>query len=268
MSQPALNAVAVRLLARAEEASDVPIFRGVSYCQAVHRAADGETLRVDADSIRVCGWAPVVLGLKQPQGRFEYRLVPRLSYPSAGLLLAPLHAFPGEPHVVIVQASFDTLRSIIGASAPGSLWQGHRGKLDRSALPLFGRQPPWLRHQTIVSVNRLLARLARSARWRHFTYRLFRNRAATVAFDALISRALADMSVCRNSTAIPLLTGKANVSHFCTGGITWGRNRPDWLTSGWPFPLFARLPDAADLRSPPGGQPPPEASASAMRVAR
>ncbi len=268
MSQYALNAVAVRMLTVAEGVPDAPVFRGVSYCQAVHRAADGETLRIDADSIRVCGWAPAVLGLKQPKGRFEQGLVPRLPYPSAGLLLAPLHAFPGEPQVVIVQASFETLRSMIAASAPDSLWQGHRRKLGRSALSLFGPHPPSLRHRTIVSVNRLLARLARSARWRHFTYRLFRHRAVTIAFDALISRALADMSVCRNSTVLPLLTGRANVSHFCTGGITWGRNRPDWLTSGWPFPLFARLPDALDLRSPPGGRPPPEASAGAVRAAR
>jgi len=50
------------------------------------------------------------------------------------------------------------------------------------------------------------------------------------------TRTLADMSVCRNSTVVPLLVGRVNVSFFCTGGITWGRNDPDHLTSGWPWP--------------------------------
>ena len=54
----------------------------------------------------------------------------------------------------------------------------------------------------------------------------------------VISRAMADMSVCRNSTVIPLLSGQVNVSFFCTGGITWGRNHPQYLTSGWPWPAF------------------------------
>jgi hypothetical protein len=61
----------------------------------------------------------------------------------------------------------------------------------------------------------------------------------------VISRTLSDMSICRNSTAIPLLTGRANVSFFCSGGITWGRNSPDHLTSGWPWHLYRRLGDQA-----------------------
>jgi hypothetical protein len=81
----------------------------------------------------------------------------------------------------------------------------------------------------------MLAVLARSRRWRAFTYWLFRSHLVTAGFDAVISRTLADMSVCRNSTAIPLLSGRTNLSFFCTGGITWGRNRPDEITSGWPW---------------------------------
>jgi hypothetical protein len=87
-------------------------------------------------------------------------------------------------------------------------------------------------------VNRGLAALAGSQRWQDLTHRLFRSRLVTAGFEALISRTLADMSVCRNSTVIPLLSGQVNVSFFCTGGITWGRNHPQYLTSGWPWPLF------------------------------
>jgi uncharacterized protein (DUF169 family) len=189
-----------------------------------------------------------MLGLKEPRGRFEESLVPRLAFPVAGLLLAPLARFSGEPDVIVVRARPEMLREMIhvagaveGDGLSPLLWEDHAGRLDRSALPLLtgGRTTP--RQGLIGVVNRVLASLARLGPWQALTQRLFRSSLVTAGFDALISRTLADMSVCRNSTVIPLLAGRVNVSFFCTGGITWGRNPPDHLTSGWPWPLFQRL---------------------------
>jgi len=108
----------------------------------------------------------------------------------------------------------------------------------------------------VAAVNHLLAALARHRAWQAFTRWLFRFPAVTAGYDALIAAALADMSVCRNSTAVPLLTGRANVSYFCTGGITWGGNHPGHVTSGWPYPLYRRLSGALPeeaARRPPSG---------------
>ncbi len=227
--------VGVRVLYSSDEHADVSIYRGVSYCDAVSRAGAGETLRVLPGSIRVCRWSPVVLGIKEPHGRFERNLAPRLTFPVAGLLLAPLDRFPGTPGVVVVRAAPDVLREMIANTAPDRLWDGHAGRLDRSALPsLTAGSQTIPRRPLIGPVNRLLASLARFGPWQTLTRRIFRSGLVTAGFDALISRTLADMSVCRNSSIIPLLTGRANVSFFCTGGITWGRNAPGHLTSGWP----------------------------------
>ena len=49
------------------------------------------------------------------------------------------------------------------------------------------------------------------------------------------------MSMCRNSTVIPFQKGKANVSYFCTGGIAWGKNKPDNMTSGYPYGIYQKL---------------------------
>jgi len=243
-------AVAIRVLRHAGEAARVPVYRGVSFCDAVRRAAGGQTLRVLPGSVEVCQWAPVVLGLKEPEGRFEQGLLPRLAAPVDGLLLAPLDDFPGEPEVVMVRAGLKDLKTMIVAAGPDALWKGHGDRLDRSALPTIESWEPdrtqglhGARQALIGGINRPLAALARSARWRALTYWLFRSRAITASFDAVISRTLSDMSVCRNSTAIPLLTGRANVSYFCSGGITWGRNNPEHLTSGWPWHLYRRLGD-------------------------
>ncbi len=252
--------VGVRLLpvnhTRRDQFDAIPVYRGVSYCDAVRRAGQGETLRVLPGSLQVCGWAPVVLGLKEPDGRFEKSLEPRLAYPSGGLLLAPLDRFPGEPDLVLVRGAPELLREMVRALDPDELWDEHGGRLDRSALSLFdtaglspGRGQSGWRATAISGTNRVLATLARSRRWQALTRWLFRSRQVIVGFDALISRAMADMSVCRNSTVIPLLSDRVNLSFYCTGGITWGRNRPDHLTSGWPWDLFQQAIQAVSTPS-------------------
>jgi uncharacterized protein (DUF169 family) len=47
--------------------------------------------------------------------------------------------------------------------------------------------------------------------------------------------------MCRNSTVIPHLTGKANMSFFCTGAVAWGLNKPQHITCGIPFPLIENI---------------------------
>ena len=256
---PPPHPVAVRLLRTPDDHPDLPTYHGVSYCDAVRRASQGQVLRVLPGAIEVCGWSPVILGLKPPAGRFEAGLEPRLPYPAAGLLLAPLDRCPGQPDLVLVRGEAVRLGELIAGLGPGARWDGHGGQLDRSALPLLaagGASPrsdltargvsP--RSDLIQAVNRALAALAPSARWQALTRRLFRSRALTAGFDALISRTLADMSICRNATVIPLRTGRVNLSFFCTGGITWGGNDPGHLVAGWPWPRYlaacaAGLPD-------------------------
>ncbi len=230
--------VGVRRLGKGWERDGVPVYEGVSYCDAVRRAGEGETLRVLPGSIQVCRWSPVVLGLKGPEGHFEEGLSPRLGYPTAGLLVAPLEDFPGEPEVVIVRASPEVLLEMVERAGRDRVWEGHGGRLDRSALPALLDERRVRSPRLIEGVNRLLAPLARLRPWQLLTRRLFRSGLVTASFDALISRTLADMSICRNSTVVPLLTGRVNISFFCTGGITWGRNQPGYLTSGWPWDVY------------------------------
>ena len=197
--------VGVKILAGAEEHAAAPVYQGVSYCDALRCAGEGAVLRVLPGSIQVCRWSPVILGLERAQGRFEESLAPRLVYPVPGLLLAPLDRFPGQPQVVVLRAEPGTLRDMLQANP--RLWEGHADRLERSALPWLAKPHASPRRGLIGGVN----------------------------------RALADMSVCRNSTVVPLQTGCVNVSFFCTGGITWGRNSAQHLTSGWPWHEFQRL---------------------------
>jgi len=237
--------VGVGLLRSAQEYDEVPVFAGVSYCQAVRQAGEGQALRVLPGSIEVCQWAPIVLGLRSPAGHFEQQLAPRLEYPTPGLLLAPLDRFPGEPAVVLIRTTRQAHDSLIRVVGRDQLWQGHAGRLAWSVAPLFLGGRLTFHHRAVQYTNEVLAFLARSRRWQAVTRRLFHSRLVTASYDAVISRALADMSICRNSTVIPWQSGQVNISFFCTGGITWGLNRPDHVTSGWPWVVFRRLRGSA-----------------------
>ncbi len=249
--------VVVARLGEAESYPDVPLYEGVSFCDAVRRAGEGELLRVLPSSVWVCRWSPVVLGLKPPQDRFEGSLAPRLAHPVSGYLLGPPEGFPITPDVVIVRGGVEAIRRMLAATVPEDIWDGHARRLDRSALAALTAEESSLRRRTIDAVNRVLAPLSRWERWQSFTRYLFRSGWVTARFDALISRTLADMSICRNSTAIPLLTGRVNVSFFCTGGITWGGNRPDHLTSGWPWPIYRRVIQQLEGDDEPADEPCP-----------
>jgi hypothetical protein len=237
--------VGAGLLRSPQEHGEVPVFAGVSYCQAVRQAGEGQALRVLPGSIQVCQWAPIVLGLRPPASHFEQQLSPTFEYPVAGLLLAPLDRFPGEPEIVLLRATHQSLDAQIRMVGRDRLWQGHGDRLASSAVPLFSGGRYTLRYRAVQSTNEVLALLARSGRWQAITHWLFRSRRITAGYDALISRTLADMSMCRNSTVIPWRTGQVNVSFFCSGGITWGLNNPDHLTSGWPWAVFQELCGAA-----------------------
>jgi hypothetical protein len=139
--------------------------------------------------------------------------------------------------LAILRATPEVLGELAHAAGIDHVWRDQQGGLAKSAFSLFTDGGDSGRHLLVTAVNRPLAALARSSRWQQLTRRLFRSKSVTKSFEAIISRTMADMSICRNSTVIPLRTGQANVSHFCTGGITWGRNRPDHLTSGWPCRL-------------------------------
>ncbi len=220
----------------------VPVYEGVSYCDAIRRAGEEEVLRVLPGSIQVCCWAPVVLGLTSPDGAFARRLTPRLPFPVSGLLLAPLDRFPGEPQVAVVRSGLEQVRQMVALAGEGCLWDGSGREPDQSVVSQLRNRPPSWRHRLVALVNHPLAVLARSERWQVLTRWLFQSHLATEVYEALISRTMADMSLCRNATVIPLLSGQVNVSFFCSGGITWGRNDPDQVASGWPWSKYPGRP--------------------------
>ncbi|MEW6554373.1 MAG: hypothetical protein AB1384_08820 [Actinomycetota bacterium] len=228
----------------------VPLYEGISYCDAVRRATTGEELVVRAESITSCRWSPVVLGLKEAESGFEKRQEPRLEGTHA-VLLAPLTAFEArglESDVVILRDEPGTLRYLSRIVGPNRCAREYADELDKSALGhLWENRSDW-KVKLTMGVNRLLAILQKQEWFRKLIAAIFRSEVISDLFDRIISRSMADMSICRNSSVLPRKTGMANISFFCTGGIAWGMNRTQHMTSGWPWPVFNELSEKVTLK--------------------
>ena len=220
-------------------------FKGISFCAAVHQATEGmgRSLLLEPDSFDVCRWAPVVLGFREDRRNFDLDVAYFLPPPVSTILLAPLPAFREDapPDVVLIRATRTEIAALLAEAGPENLCAELAGRLDLSALEIFLAQNNAIRHLRVEWTNRLLASLNRSPQWRDFTKVLFKRHWTTYLFNQLLKRYMANMSLCRNSAVVPYLTGKINVSYFCTGGICWGENRPEHLTCGIPYALAGRF---------------------------
>jgi len=244
-----LPVVGVRFLDSLDGLQGVPRYVGVSYCDAVRRATFGEELILTPGCIEVCKWSPIILGLKEPASRFELGLEPRLEK-KAGVLVAQLSSFTGtDPDVVIVRGRRADLQRILQEAGEGGAQTRYRGQIGRTAL---GDEGISSRAILTAATNRVLARLRRWKRFDDLTRTAFRNQKITGAFEGLAKNAVADMSVCRNSSVLPFLEGAGNVSFFCAGGVTWGGNSARDMTSGWPYEVYLRFADSLDS---PGKRP-------------
>lgn len=221
-------------------------FRGISYCEALTRATAGEPVLVGPDSIQVCRWSPPALGLKTPESDFEKGREPRLPFLIAGIFLRRLEQWPGgppPPEVVLLRADREELQKLLALLPPERIYRESAG-LDRTAVPLLlGEQARPVKARLVRMTNRSLGWLNRFPRWRRFTVFAFKREWTSRMLNFLLDRTMANMSICRNSTVIPYLTGTVNVSHFCTGGISWGGNPPSLLTAGLPYELFESVKD-------------------------
>ncbi len=211
-------------------------YRGVSYCDAVRLATSGRHLTVKPGSIEVCKWVPVVFGFKEPEHNFEWEISPRLEHPGKSLLVAPLSSFSMSllPDVVIFRGSPDTIKELIVKLGEDALTFRYRGDISKSALASSGLD--YSRSAGFINaINRVLSKLKEVKTFDRFTKRAFKSLFVTSTFEKIIRGTLADMSICRNSTVIPYLEGKGNVSFFCPGGVTWGGNIPGYMVCGFPF---------------------------------
>ncbi len=237
-----LPLIGAKVLDSLEGFEGVEVYHGASYCDAVRNATFGKELVVAPGSIEVCRWSPVVLGLKQPGSDFERSLEPRLDSGVRAIYVAPLSRYSEavEPDVVIVRGRPAQLHQIAAALGQGAMQARFRGQIGRSALGV-GEHFLSARVMLNRALNRLLTAFRTSSRFDHVVNVLFRRESVSAAFEKVGKNAVADMSICRNSTVLPHVEDAGNITYFCTGGVTWGGNSPAHMAAGFPFRLIEPL---------------------------
>jgi uncharacterized protein (DUF169 family) len=234
--------IGVKVLKSLDGFEDIEVLRVASYCEAIKVATSGREILVTPESIEVCKWSPVILGLKRPESKFDKGIGPRMEEPLVGYYIAPITNFRkgSKPDVVIIRSRPEQLRAMTGALGEAALVTKYRGEIGKTALGA-GENEWNIKLRLSRGLLRLLATLRRSKSWDRFTRFAFRSQRVSSALERIIKNTMGDMSVCRNSTVIPYLENAANVSFFCTGGIAWGGNEPSHLTSGIPCELFDKI---------------------------
>jgi len=260
------------------------VYSGISFCDAVRSATegDGKAVTLDSGSISVCRWSKVVLGFNEPDPALDLKVQHNLLFGTESILIAPISMFDAEcppdtvlirttpakikkiiklagespismfdaecpPDTVLIRTTPAKIKKIIKLAGESSLAGEHADDLGKSALAVLSKSGNSIEKTRVELVNGALARLNSLEQWRDFTKWIFKHQLTTYVFDLLLDKYLANMSMCRNSTVIPFLSGKLNVSYFCTGGIAWGMNSPEHLACGMPHDIYARIaPQIAD----------------------
>ena len=250
--KPARPTVAVKIIKTKDQGPEnfgpISEFSGISYCEALSKASQGNELLIRPGSIQVCRWSPPVLGLKEPESDFEKEREPRLQNLTGAILMARIDRWQdewGEPDVVILRADLPNMEMLVEMAGPDSVFDG--SGVDRTMVPeLSGRPADPMKARIARASNSVLSALNSVPLWHRFTVWAFKREWTSRMLNWVLDRSMANMSVCRNSTVIPLLTGRLNVSHFCTGGISWGKNPATLMTAGMPYSLYLKIKDRID----------------------
>jgi len=233
-------------------------FKGISYCQAVFGATFGMELLVVPESIQICQWVPIVMGFKEAENEFERSITGHLPYPTAGIYIAPLFLFRNDvtPDAVLIRTDPDNYWEIIDHLGWDSFIDPKGRGLDMTGLETFKKSPPTgFSRWAVKNINRMLDILNNFMLWEIFTRIAFRSTFVTKIFDKFITKYMANMSMCRNSSVMPFQTKKANISYFCTGGVAWGKNDSRHMTSGFPYDTYLRLDEILDYPGKRAGDP-------------
>ncbi len=225
----------------------------ISFCDGVRKLKEDNIkggLLITPNSISICKWCQIVLGLKKPKSYFEKTINIKLEFPIYGIFIfninEPKRSLPDfnktkNPDTVLIRTTPEKIKSIIEIIGWNNFTDEYFDKLDSSALSLFKDQASLFKVTVTKLVNNMLTKLNTNRIWKKLINVMFKSEVLTLIWDIFIKKFMADMSMCRNSTVIPFLKNKGNISFFCTGGIAWGNNSQQNMPMGLPFDLYMKL---------------------------
>jgi len=235
----------------------------LSYCDAVHLLENekyAEGLIVTGDSIKVCHWSPVGLGLKEPETEVQKKIVPLFDELNHGIFIFnigktsknhPLQNFVDNPDTVTLVGTQENVTKSIEEIGIENFTKEYFKQLEYSAISLFSNEVILTKKE-----KRKMKRHLRSTKFINwlFASKLMNNKPmmklvtksltkyrVVKMMDSFLPKYATGMSCCYASSSIPHATQKANVSLMDTGSIGWGGFSKKSMFLGLPYDLYKKL---------------------------
>lgn len=240
-----------------------------SFCDAF-RLLNTETFKdgivVTGDSIKICHWSPVGLGLREPETEIQKKIDPVFEELNHGIFIFnvgktykdhPLQNFIDNPDTVTLMGSFDTVSQSIEQIGIENFSKDYIKQLEFSAFALFTEDDSLTKKE-----KRKIKRHLRSARFINslFASRLISNKPMVKFitrlmtkypmikfFDGFLRKFGTALSCCYVSSSIPYASQKGTVSIIDTGSIGWGEMSKKLIFMGLPFGMYKTLETKIDL---------------------
>ncbi len=225
-----------------------------SYCDALrllHEYEYPNGLIATLDSINVCKWCPVALGLKHPETGLEKKIEPLFNDLNQGVHIFNMTNKITEPDVVTLIANRENTEKIIEAIGIENFTRDYIEELTHSNLSEFTEEEfpskrakrkhkrhlrsirlfNWLFASKLIS-NRFMTWFLTGRLKRYWFTRLM---------DPILRKYSTGMSLCYSASGIPYTKQKANVAFVDTGAIAWGNVSKDTMIVGLPNSIFKTL---------------------------
>ena len=234
-----------------------------SFCDAfrlinTEKFSDG--LIVTKNTIKICHWSPVGLGLMEPETDVQKKIVPLFDELNHGIFIFnigktsknhPLQRFIDNPDTVTLIGSFEIVSQAIEQIGEENFSKEYVKQLEHSALSLFTNfdgltkkeKRKIKRHlRSTKFINSLFAsKLISNKPMVKFITKLLTKYPFVKVMDGVLRKIATALSCCYVSSSIPYSTQKATVTLIDTGSIGWGEMSKKSIFLGLPFNIYSSL---------------------------
>lgn len=234
-----------------------------SFCDALRlinteRFSDG--LIVTKDTIKICHWSPVGLGLMEPETDVQKKIVPLFEELYHGIFIFnigktsknhPLQSFIDKPDTVSMIGSFETVSRAFEQIGEENFSREYIKQLEFSALSLFTDDDTLTKKEkrkikrhlrSTKFINALFAsKLISNKPMVKFITKLLTKYPFVKIMDGMLRKTATVLSCCYVSSSIPHSTQKATVCIIDTGSIGWGEMSKKSIFMGLPFDIYSSL---------------------------
>ncbi|MHA1219558.1 MAG: hypothetical protein ACTSO5_12915 [Candidatus Heimdallarchaeaceae archaeon] len=258
--------IGVKFLKENELPKDFNIIKnpGVrSYCDAVRLLNNekyAEGLIVTKDSIKVCHWSPVCLGLKEPETDVQKKIVPLFDELNHGIFIFnigktskshPLQSAIDNPDAVTLVGSSENISKSVEVIGLENFTKDYIKQLELSAVSLFSNEDILTKKErrkrkshlrSIKIINWLFAsKLISNKLMIKFITKMMTKYPFVKIMDGFLRKFGTGSCLCYGAAAIPYATQKANISFSDSGSIGWGGLSNKDLLLGLPYNLYKTL---------------------------